>query len=630
MHKDYYRTQSPESYLYTTLIRQVVGPVASDVLGLLMAKGRLTVGRLGTILGIPHRKVHAALVTLIQLGCVVYYTEKKPITHWNTNDVDNSKKKSTGQTWYYFHETGLLLLLYGGEMIAVVRREHGPDAATLLQAVITSGHVRLRDLERDDNGLEIHNAARHLIEDDWLIPTGSEGFQGVQDQWDDLYKITQASYHKEHLGQTISDVKRTAQVREETCIAFIKRITESLDHLKMGLVSSDVTSELLPSISKVKRNVALSANFDRFLKHKRTLQLTNMARHRLGAVAGQVYQAALSIVERHTRSPLNTHVTVLLRLVAGSGQSTTTGLSPATIRETLERQRDSDCSPVVTFRPSDVLSRLSHECRRALDSTIWSESFSAVKRPIDSSEPTTRSVHKKIKLEDNCSGSNLLSLVNAARYAEEDSDRMPKLQALLELLAKDSSVPFLAHGDHGTFFVPFTDLAPVIKLQTYKSCIRTVLGAPCLRILNCIIDHKLIDEKMLANKVLMKASEIRTKLAKLIEFQIIEIQEVPKTQDRNALRSVFAFRHRFDLGTNLMLKSLAFNAAQVLESLTALKIDNKILLDKVSRDDVQGKELEFLQPSELKQMELVYQHELRSYGQLSRILASLDALKFCN
>ncbi|KAI0461243.1 hypothetical protein LJB42_001261 [Komagataella kurtzmanii] len=628
MDKDYNRSQSPESYLYTTLVRQVVGPVASDVIGLLMAKGRLTVGRLGNTLGIPQRKVHAALVALIQLSCVVYYTEKKTNSHSNENDGDKSKKNSAGQTWYYFHETGPLLLLYGGEMIAVVRHEHGPDAATLLQAVITSGHVRLGDLERDDNGVEIHNAARHLIEDDWLIPTGSEGFQGVQDQWDDLYRTTQASYHKEHLGQTVSDVKRTAQVREETCIAFIRKMTESLDHLRMGLVSSNVTSES-PSISKVKRNVALAVNFDRFLKHKRTLQLTNLARHRLGAVAGQVYQAALSIVESHTKSPLNMHVTVLLRLVAGSGQSTTTGLSPATVRESLEKQRDNDCNPEVTFRPSDVLSKLSPECRRALDSTIWSEAFSTGKRPIVSSEHTAASVHKKIKLEDNCSGSKLLAPVNVARYAEEDPARMRKLQALLELLAKDSSIPFLAHGDHGTFFVPFTDLAPVINIQVYKSCIGTVLGASCLRILNCIIDHRLIDEKMLANKVLMKASEIRTNLAKLIEFQIIEIQEVPKTQDRNALRSVFAFRHRFDLGTNLMLKSLAFNAAQVLESLTALKIDNKILLDKVSRDDVQGKELEFLQPSELKQMESVYQHELRSYGQLSRILASLDALKFC-
>ncbi|GME88578.1 unnamed protein product [Ambrosiozyma monospora] len=126
----------------------------------------------------------------------------------------------------------------------------------------------------------------------------------------------------------------------------------------------------------------------------------------------------------------------------------------------------------------------------------------------------------------------------------------------------------------------------------------------------------------------MKESQIRSLISKLQTLQIIEVQEIPKTMDRQATRSVFAFRFKYKKALNVFKESLMFNMAEVLDHLEDVKLENKILLDKISREDVKGKEHELLLTSELVQLQKYYTFEKMSLARLARLRSGVEVFHF--
>ncbi|GMF08390.1 unnamed protein product [Ambrosiozyma monospora] len=114
----------------------------------------------------------------------------------------------------------------------------------------------------------------------------------------------------------------------------------------------------------------------------------------------------------------------------------------------------------------------------------------------------------------------------------------------LKLLSLDPTIPFVEESNPGSFYIPFTELQPVYTKHTFKQYLKNLFGPETLRLVNCMEDKKLVDEKTLSKIVLMKESQIRSLISKLQTLQIIEVQEIPKTMDRQATRSVFAFRFK--------------------------------------------------------------------------------------
>ncbi|GMG21029.1 unnamed protein product [Ambrosiozyma monospora] len=68
--------------------------------------------------------------------------------------------------------------------------------------------------------------------------------------------------------------------------------------------------------------------------------------------------------------------------------------------------------------------------------------------------------------------------------------------------------------------------------------------------------------------------------------------------------------------------------AEVLDHLEDVKLENKILLDKISREDVKGKEHELLLTSELVQLQKYYTFEKMSLARLARLRSGVEVFQF--
>ena len=125
------KSQSPRSYLYTTIARTHLGDVASSIISCIIANGRLTSRDIATRTHIPYKSIKAALVSLVQLNCVSYWQE----------DESNKKK----HVFYSLNETGLLLFVHAGDIINHIKRGFGDDGAEIVQNILMNGHVKVED-----------------------------------------------------------------------------------------------------------------------------------------------------------------------------------------------------------------------------------------------------------------------------------------------------------------------------------------------------------------------------------------------------------------------------------------------------------------------------------------------------
>ncbi|GMG47897.1 unnamed protein product [[Candida] boidinii] len=67
---------------------------------------------------------------------------------------------------------------------------------------------------------------------------------------------------------------------------------------------------------------------------------------------------------------------------------------------------------------------------------------------------------------------------------------------------------------------------------------------------------------------------------------------------------------------------------ECLERIELLKSHNKILLDKISREDVKGREHELLLSSELKQLQTIFENEKLGLAKFNRLKSSAEIFYF--
>lgn len=211
---------------------------------------------------------------------------------------------------------------------------------------------------------------------------------------------------------------------------------------------------------------------------------------------------------------------------------------------------------------------------------------------------------------------------------EDDSDphSITLVNGHLRLLS-GSQVPFLKESKPGLYYVPYSKLVPALKLAVYDSLIASTLGASASRILRCVRANSLVTEKVINSTALMKEKDIRSVISVLIKYNAVEIQEVPRTADRAASRAVFLFRNNEKHAYDFMKQNLAWNIANLLHKVEGLKDENATLLTKASRDDVKGRELELLLPSEINQLKMVNERELNGLSRRTRLLALWEVFK---
>lgn len=406
-------------------------------------------------------------------------------------------------------------------------------------------------------------------------------------------------------------------------------------------------------LKRLNGNVPLTFSFDRFLKYERDIQLVSICKHRIGNITAKIYNVALNRVEKSSRE-VRSIEGIVDRLVAdasvgaGSAGTSTTGYDPATGRDLIKRLELKDQQKGMNFGAADILKELSMSnkygiAKDDLIGTIYSEEnagddeLTNRKRKLEEDEASNGG-YKKTKL------SKLAAQVKMFDNDDEDDDEkeaeevdngfdlsnnsengevLTLILQHLKLLTIDKKLSFLIETTPGQFYVPFTVLQTQVPDFHMKQIVKTIFGNSSLRILNCIEEKRLIEEKNIAKSVLMREGDVRKMISVLIKFGLVEIQEIPRTADRSAMRGIFAFKinKNYLRGRSMLGKCFMFNMGEVLDQLEQIKIENKILLDKISREDVRGHEVELLLESELAQLKNVVDSEKSGLAKFFRLRA---------
>lgn len=600
------RAQNPDSFLYVELAKAHLGERAAEIVGLLIAKGRLSAREMCEKTELDLKSVKTTLVSLIQLRCVQYLEE-----------TAFSGRKTT---YYYFCEDGLLLMLYAGEIVETIRWQMQSDAAAqIVQNVLALGSLTVRNYMesgiQDMSQSEISALFVRLCEFGYLVPLTVTDYTTVSDLWNRLYT---KEYSKIPKNSTLSDLKKRTEAKQKAKEQFSALLSKP--DLSKLIVTNPQTS-----LRQVVDTIPLTFSLHRYLKTKRSKHLVHFASARVGSTPASIYKIALFLTERASPEIID--------------PLTKTGLLQDIDEQNAfhdEATLAEEKAPGVTFNAIDISKYLpeSMDLRGSLISKM-----KTLKRGRASAAENQTS--KKVKTEDgfvvppppsNSIGQDLDLDEEEEIDLDMDEDvsdphSISLINGHLKLLSS-SRIPFLQEAQPGLFFVPYTKLTPLLKSSVYDSIISFTLGQSAARILRCVRANSLVTEKVINSMALMKEKDIRCVIASLINYNAVEIQEVPRTADRAASRSVFLFRNNEKHAYDLMKLNLTWNIANLLHKTEELKDDNSTLLTKANRDDVKGREEELLLPSEINQLKMVNERELNGVTRNMRLLSLWEVFKF--
>lgn len=579
------KTQSPLSYLYTTVAMNHLGETSSIIISTLISYGRLTAKDISSKSKLSLKQVKTALVSLIQLNCVQYWSE-------------NSLKS----VFYTFNETGVLTLLHAGDVIARIKMLYGEKSAELVQNIIENGNLTVKDFvsSLSDEQAKYDNMAIlvKLYNDGWLRRLQIFDYQPLEDLWNKLYQETLKNTPR---SATTSEVKRLAEATEKTKLKINDLFASGNESKDVFVVES--------GIHQLKSTVTLGFNLSRFEKFLRSRALTDMAKSRLGLLTGTIYEKCCSLVEQKSSDLRHRYQRI-------SGLIT----NPEEERMFLSSVENALIdSKMTVFSIRDLIRVLPDNLD--LRNSILTQNFLKPAKRMNmngSDQPT-----KKVKLEDGSEAPGFFepemgNNVDFSRNEDENSSSLTLVAEHLNLL-RSNTVPFLFEVAPGSYTIPFLQLSKFIKLFHYEALLKTTMGNNAFRIFKCIKDMKLVDEKAISNLVLLKERTVKNELYHLINMNVIEIQEIPRSADRAASKTFYLFRHKDASLYRYLSLALAFNMGEILTNVVQFKAEHKILLEKCEREDVKGQEEELLLESELKTLRDLQLREISNIGRFNRI-----------
>lgn len=567
--------QSPKSFLFTSFAKAHFGEVASLVVASLISGGRLSARDLAARLQLPLKSIKTALVSLIQMGCVLYWNDEKEVT-------------------YLFCENGFLLLIHSGDILEYIKRAHGSDAAELVQNLLIHGNIKIEDylanIDDPEDRIKKQLLAYNLYNDGWLSVVRPIDFNPIEDLWAKLYAETMRTIPR---TSTTSEIKRVSEAKERTRV----KLQELMEPPRDVFVTESGIKSLHPSL-------VIRFSLSRFHKKLRTDALVSLARSRLGLLTAWVYESALRLIEKD--SPEKSHPFLEIAGLINDPEEA------RFFRTSLENRLIEDKKIVFTI----------HDLARHLAPHVHLENSIAVQdsakrlAPDDDGPPA-----KKVKTE--ISDFDLLAEFEAANdVAVGDTGHAgPQrlLQHHLQLLSQGTSVPFLLETVPGTFTVPFRDLIDSAKTINFENLVKVTLGPECFRVFRCLKTLRLADEKSVSNRVLLPEKAVRTELYKLVKHNMAEIQEIPRSVDRAASKTFYVFRHKPVTSVDFYCNALLHCMASIIVNVQNSKKNHKILLEKCERQDVKGHETELLLELELQTLNSLRDEEIKSIGRFNRV-----------
>ncbi|XBW35258.1 hypothetical protein QEN19_000823 [Hanseniaspora menglaensis] len=609
------RSIRPKTFLYTTVVKKYLGEKAMAILKILLSQERVTLKMIYTIMNntsVPMElsSIKRTLVSMIQLGIVNYYQDELP-KNYNTK----INKKFKQKIHYSINEEGLNLLLYSGEIITNVTMIHsymGEIPMKIVEEIMTNclqfGFLSVDQIimtvKNDEDFIDedvIKQCIDILLKDGWLKRSTPLDQCPSKDLWSLIY-------NREYVVTGERD--------------------KTLSELKKKHQSTFKSKEKFNKLCSYAQGEICRVSFDRYLKWKRILHISQLCESIHGIAIGKILNFCGDIVgnkQQTLRDPLKD-----------------CGLfdDAAELAAFNEEQEFKDESTTgIAFDSLDIQRFIQHrnipiDLNSTLVNSLNTGNLNENKRV---KRESTVGLDLNDIQEENEEDLDLDEAADVAETVNENGKRVlvnndvsiASINACLQLLSDDmQSIQFLKKTSSGKYFFPFTNLTKILKQTVYDGLIESTLGVSSLRLLRCVRFNRLVTEKTLCSLALLKDKDVRHIVTKLIKINAVEIQELPKANDRSAARTVFLYRIDERHQYQYMDDNLCWNMANLINKIELLKEKNKVLLNKAEREDVAGKEEELLLTSELNQLKMINEREMSSFVRLNRLISLWEVFQF--
>lgn len=163
------------------------------------------------------------------------------------------------------------------------------------------------------------------------------------------------------------------------------------------------------------------------------------------------------------------------------------------------------------------------------------------------------------------------------------------------LLLCESQQKFLRHCAMEQWTVDFEPLMRALQQMELDTVIERSVGQSGLRLVRILRRVGKMDEKTLPSLALMSKGEVQKLMLKMQMFGYVDMQEVPRDNNRSASRTLFLYWTDTGRCLDRLLDNTYKAMLRCLQRLEVQREMEREVLDTVKRDDVRGREKELLE-----------------------------------
>lgn len=210
------------------------------------------------------------------------------------------------------------------------------------------------------------------------------------------------------------------------------------------------------------------------------------------------------------------------------------------------------------------------------------------------------------------------------KFAERVPTKMERMQQMRQhlLILAESNMGFVRHcgtKDLGVWTVDFGHVIPKLQLFEIDALIEESFGRQGLRLVKVLRAKGKIDDKTLPTFALMKKSDVYLKMAEMELQGYLEVQEVPRDNNRTASRTLFLWFFDKERTMARVVNDTYKAMSRHLQRLEVERLKKKNVLSVVQRKDVQGMEEEKLRGDIYNEYQEFLDIESKLLGQISRL-----------
>ncbi|KAI9836205.1 MAG: hypothetical protein M1819_001542 [Sarea resinae] len=208
--------------------------------------------------------------------------------------------------------------------------------------------------------------------------------------------------------------------------------------------------------------------------------------------------------------------------------------------------------------------------------------------------------------------------------------RMTEIKRHLQLLAEHPHHFVRAAGNRGLgeWRVDFRSLVHTLQQTELLNSIAARFGGPLApRLVRVLLDKGKLDEKQIAHIAMLRQKEIRVTLTAMQEAGYVELQEVPRDNNRQPSRTMYFWYFDAERCRMLVLEESYKAMARALQRVREERRGVQAVIDKAERTDVVGKEDVYLAKGERAALQRWRDKEEKLLGAVGRLDALVGVLR---